>query len=69
LSATLLLKILGNLNRVVVRLALGPQEKVTPVFNNINDILRGLREMNTCQGFGIYLNYYAKPSYSDVTSN
>lgn len=69
MSATLLLKILGNLNIVVVRLALGPQEKVTPFLNNINDILRGLREMNTFQGFGIYLNYYAKPSYSDVTSN
>ena len=54
---------------MVVRLALEPQEKVTPFLNNINDILRGLREMNTCQGFGIYLNYYAKPSYSDVTSN
>ena len=54
---------------MVVRLALGPQEKVAPFLNNINGILRGLREMNTCQGFGIYLNYYAKPSYSDVTSN
>lgn len=54
---------------MVVSLALGPQEKVTPFFNNINDILRNLREMNTCQGFGIYLNYYAKPGYSDVTSN
>ena len=53
---------------MVVRLALGPQEKVAPFLNNINGILRGLREMNTCQGFGIYLNH-AKPSYSDVTSN